>query len=96
VVHRLVHMRPHPTRFHVHGYIEEGSTTTPFDMLVYNRMSRYHLALSALRHSEHRSDLATKKVQLQARYQATLDQHQQYIVKHGQDMPAVRSWQYPA
>lgn len=101
VVHQLVHMRPNPARFHVHGYIEEGSTTTPFDMLVFNRTSRYHLALSALQHSKHRDEraakeLATKKAELQKRYQAKLDQHQHYIVEHGQDMPEVNTWQYPA
>lgn len=95
VIHQLVHMRPNPTRFHVHGYIEEGSTTTPFDMLVYNRMSRYHLALSALQHSEKRHDLTAKKAQLRQRYRDKLAQHQQYIVAHGEDMPEVSTWQYP-
>ena len=47
--HQLLHGRPNPERFHVRGYSQQGSTTTPFDMVVVNRMSRYHLALEALR-----------------------------------------------
>ena len=49
VIHELVHHRPNPGRFHVRGYIEEGRTTTPFDMLVLNRMSRFDLAMAALK-----------------------------------------------
>ena len=43
-LHQLLHGRPHPGRFHVRGFNEQGTTTTPFDMVVLNRMSRYHLA----------------------------------------------------
>ncbi len=48
-IHQLVHGRPNPGRFHVRGFSEQGTTTTPFDMVVLNRMSRYHLVLEALR-----------------------------------------------
>jgi xylulose-5-phosphate/fructose-6-phosphate phosphoketolase len=48
-VHDVLHGRADPTRFHVHGYREEGTTTTPFDLLVSNQMSRYDLAADALR-----------------------------------------------
>ncbi|MGC7097781.1 phosphoketolase family protein [Amycolatopsis lurida] len=51
-VHQVLHGRPRPNRFHVHGYLEEGTTTTPFDLLVRNRMSRYDLAAAALSHAE--------------------------------------------
>jgi xylulose-5-phosphate/fructose-6-phosphate phosphoketolase len=47
-IHELLHRRPNPARFHVHGYLEEGTTTTPFDLLVSNAMSRYDLAADAL------------------------------------------------
>ncbi|SDY43637.1 xylulose-5-phosphate/fructose-6-phosphate phosphoketolase [Amycolatopsis xylanica] len=47
-VHEVLHGRPRPDRFHVHGYLEEGTTTTPFDLLARNRMSRYDLAADAL------------------------------------------------
>ena len=48
-VHQLLHGRPNADRFHVRGFNEQGTTTTPFDMVVLNRMSRYHLVLEALR-----------------------------------------------
>ena len=47
-IHQLVHGRPNASRFHVRGFSEQGTTTTPFDMVVLNRMSRYHLAMDAL------------------------------------------------
>ncbi|MFI6026858.1 phosphoketolase family protein [Amycolatopsis magusensis] len=50
-VHEVLHGRAGPNRFHVHGYLEEGTTTTPFDLLVVNRMSRYDLAAAALSHA---------------------------------------------
>ena len=50
-VHQLVHGRSNPGRFHVRGFSEQGTTTTPFDMVVLNRVSRYHLAIEALRRS---------------------------------------------
>ena len=48
-IHQLIHGRPHAERFHVRGFKEEGTTTTPFDMVVRNEISRYHLALEAVR-----------------------------------------------
>ncbi|RZQ59460.1 phosphoketolase family protein [Amycolatopsis suaedae] len=50
-VHEVLHGRPRPNRFHVHGYLEEGTTTTPLDLLADNRMSRYDLAAAAVRHA---------------------------------------------
>ena len=51
-VHELIHGRPSPERFHVRGFSEQGTTTTPFDMVVLNKMSRYHLVIEALRRSK--------------------------------------------
>jgi xylulose-5-phosphate/fructose-6-phosphate phosphoketolase len=48
-VHELLHGRPGPNRFHVHGYLEEGTTTTPYVLLASNRMTRHDLAADALR-----------------------------------------------
>ncbi len=47
-IHQLVHGRPDADRFHVRGFIEEGTTTTPFDMVVRNKASRYHLVMDAI------------------------------------------------
>ena len=49
VIHQIVHGRPHAEHFHVRGFNEQGTTTTPFDMVVLNGMSRYHLCIEALR-----------------------------------------------
>ncbi len=48
-IHEILHARTNASRFHVRGYIEEGTTTTPFDMVVLNKTSRFHLCLEALR-----------------------------------------------
>ena len=50
-VHAIIHGRTNTERFHVRGFIEEGTTTTPFDMVVRNKMSRFHLCMEALRRS---------------------------------------------
>ena len=88
-VHQLLHGRPGPARFHVHGYNEEGTTTTPFDMVVMNQMSRYHLALDAM----HRSRRTPPGVPaLMEHCNNMLDRHRSYIVEHLEDMPEVRDW----
>ena len=79
VIHELVPGRPNPARFHVRGYTEEGSTTTPFDMLVYNRMSRYHLALGVLEY------LQLAEPDLDAAYRSKLKEHRDYILEYGKD-----------
>jgi xylulose-5-phosphate/fructose-6-phosphate phosphoketolase len=93
VIHELVYRRPNPQRFHVRGYNEEGTTTTPFDMLVRNEISRYHLAILALRHA---ARLRSKAGALIDRYEERLVAHQSYIREHGQDLPEVRDWQWSA
>ncbi len=90
-VHELIHHRPQPGRFHVHGYIEEGSTTTPFDMLVLNKMSRYHLAIDAATRAERLSSLAGDIIDT---FQGRLREHESYIREHDQDMPEVRDWKW--
>ncbi len=89
MIHQLLHGRPEPSRFHVRGYREEGSTTTPFDMVVVNQMSRYHLASEAL----HRSQLPKATVQrLLAECEAVLARHRVYVRTHFEDMPEIRQW----
>jgi xylulose-5-phosphate/fructose-6-phosphate phosphoketolase len=91
VIHELVHHRPNPGRFHVRGYMEEGRTTTPFDMLVLNRMSRYDLAIAALKRA---SRLRSNVEAAIARFQDRLDAHRAYIVEHDLDMPEVTEWRW--
>jgi xylulose-5-phosphate/fructose-6-phosphate phosphoketolase len=88
-VHQLVHGRPDADRFHVRGFIEEGTTTTPFDMTVRNRASRYHLVMDAINNSER---LPRGASDLTAWCQARLAEHSAYVVEHMEDMPQVRDW----
>jgi xylulose-5-phosphate/fructose-6-phosphate phosphoketolase len=88
-IHELLHGRPTPGRFHVRGFIEQGTTTTPFDMVVLNRMSRYHLVLEALRRSRRAPERGTE---LAAYCQAMLDRHHDYVREHLEDMPEVEGW----
>ena len=86
VVHELIHHREDPQRFHVRGYVEEGTTTTPFDMTVLNRMSRYHLAIEALRRAGRGDRTAV--------FEQKLDEHWRYIRERDEDMPEVQNWRW--
>jgi xylulose-5-phosphate/fructose-6-phosphate phosphoketolase len=91
-VHQLLHGRPKPERFHVRGYMEEGTTTTPFDMVVLNRMSRFHLAMEALRRC--RRPPRRRAEHILACEQA-LDRHTAYVLEHFEDLPEIRDWAWP-
>jgi xylulose-5-phosphate/fructose-6-phosphate phosphoketolase len=91
VIHELVHHHHEPTRFHVRGYIEEGTTTTPFDMVVRNGLSRYHLAIEALRRA---GRLRSKVGCIIEKFEKRLVAHRKYIQEHDEDMPEVRDWQW--
>jgi xylulose-5-phosphate/fructose-6-phosphate phosphoketolase len=88
-IHQLVHGRTNPGRFHVRGFSEQGTTTTPFDMVVLNRMSRYHLVIEALRRARRAPERGTELAQFCL---AQLDRHEAYVREHLQDMPEVRDW----
>jgi xylulose-5-phosphate/fructose-6-phosphate phosphoketolase len=90
-VHHVVHGRPRPERFHVRGYQEEGTTTTPFDMVVRNGISRYHLATEALRRADRVPEAAEDVI---AYCNAQLKRHPGYIRQHLEDMPEVRDWRW--
>jgi xylulose-5-phosphate/fructose-6-phosphate phosphoketolase len=88
VIHQLLHHRPNPQRFHVRGYMEEGTTTTPFDMTVLNGMSRYDLAIAALARTG-RDDAIPA-------FERKLREHRAYILEHDEDMPEVQEWRWSA
>jgi xylulose-5-phosphate/fructose-6-phosphate phosphoketolase len=88
-VHQLVHGRSNPGRFHVRGFSEQGTTTTPFDMVVLNKVSRYHLAIEALRRSLKRPP---RWHELTAHCNQMLATHETYIREHLEDLPEVRDW----
>jgi xylulose-5-phosphate/fructose-6-phosphate phosphoketolase len=93
LIHRLTYRRTNHANLHVRGYKEEGTTTTPFDMVVRNDMDRFHLVQDVIdrvprlgsRYAELRQDMADKRVD-----------HAAYIRAHGEDMPEVRDWRWPA
>jgi xylulose-5-phosphate/fructose-6-phosphate phosphoketolase len=88
-VHQLLHGRENPARFHVRGFSEQGTTTTPFDMVVLNKMSRYHLVLEALRRSRRAAETGPELARL---CQRMLERHYTYVREHLEDMPEVRNW----
>ena len=88
-IHEIVHGRPNTDRFHVRGFIEEGTTTTPFDMVVKNEMSRYHLCVEAVRRVPR---MAGRANELLDHCAAMLARHESYIREHLEDMPEVREW----
>jgi xylulose-5-phosphate/fructose-6-phosphate phosphoketolase len=88
-IHQLIHGQGQTDRFHVRGFNEQGTTTTPFDMVVLNRMSRYHLCLEALRRS-HRQPEGADALRLHA--QQMLAAHEIHIATHFEDLPDVRDW----
>jgi len=91
VIHELLHHRPDPQRFHVHGYLEEGRTTTPFDMRVLNQISRYHLAINALRRVDR---VKAKAGGIIDKFEERLAAHRAYIREHDQDMPEILNWKW--
>ena len=91
-IHELLHGRPEPERFHVRGYVEEGTTTTPFDMVVRNGMSRYHLAMEALRRVERMGERGPVLIEA---CRARLQEHQAHSRTHFEDLPEIRDWVWP-
>jgi xylulose-5-phosphate/fructose-6-phosphate phosphoketolase len=89
-VHELVHGRPNAERFHVRGFTEQGTTTTPFDMVVMNGMSRYHLAAEAIRRSDRLSD--ARKAELRERCSVLINEAVAYSRANFQDPPEIRDW----
>lgn len=92
-VHQILHGRPNPVRFHVRGYREEGTTTTPFDMVVLNEMSRFHLVIQALRRARRPPDHAEV---IADECRAMLKKHSAYVREHMDDMPEIRDWTWTA
>ncbi len=93
VIHKLIYKRHNQPNFHVHGYKEEGTTTTPFDMTVLNQLDRYTLALDALRYVPR---LASRFHEFRQRHSEIMQRHKLYVAEHGEDMPEVRNWQWSA
>jgi len=92
LIHRLTYKRANHDNFHVHGYQEEGTTTTPFDMVVLNQLDRFHLAIAAIERLPDRGGPAGKEAI--ERFGGRLAAHRAYIVENGEDMPEIRDWSW--
>lgn len=90
LVHRLTYKRPNHDNFHVHGYREEGTTTTPFDMTVRNELDRFHLACDAI----DRMQLGDRAAHVKQQFHDRLIEHRRYIDRVGEDLPEIRDWQW--
>ncbi len=93
LIHRLVYKRANHPNFHVHGFIERGTTTTPFDMTVLNGLDRFHLAIAAIRRLPLSNDVAAPLI---ADFEEKLALHKRYVREHGEDMPEIRDWKWPS
>jgi len=93
LIHRLTYKRTNHRNIHVRGFIEEGTTTTPFDMTVLNELDRFHLAIEAI---ERVPGLKEKAGEALAAFRGKLAEHHAYVREHGEDMPEVRNWTWPA
>ncbi|MCQ6959196.1 phosphoketolase family protein [Mucilaginibacter aquariorum] len=91
IIHDLIHGRPDPARFHVRGYMEEGTTTTPFDMVVLNKMSRYHLAMEAVKRVPHMHQQADAFISY---CEGKLKEHAAYICANLDDLPEIKNWKW--
>ncbi len=89
LIHRLTYKRSNSSHMHVHGFKEEGTTTTPFDMVVLNELDRFHLVINALNRLPNIDGKSVIKI-----LEAKLIEHKEYIYKHGEDMPEIRNWKW--
>ena len=93
LIHRLTYSRTNHRNFHVRGFNEEGTTTTPFDMTVLNELDRYHLAQEAILRVP---GLADAHPELLDDLQERIAEHHRYVREHGEDVPEVQNWKWPS
>ncbi|HEY9665645.1 MAG TPA: phosphoketolase, partial [Coleofasciculaceae cyanobacterium] len=92
LIHRLAYRRTNHKNLHVRGYKEEGTTTTPFDMVVRNDLDRFHLVMDVI---DRVPKLQYKGAHVKQMLRDKLVEHHHYISKYGDDMPEIRDWKWP-
>ena len=93
LVHRLAYRRANHPNLHVRGYKEEGTTTTPFDMVVRNDLDRFHLVMDVI---DRVPKLGPSAAYLKQELFEKLLEHKRYIAQYGQDLPEIRDWKWQA
>jgi xylulose-5-phosphate/fructose-6-phosphate phosphoketolase len=88
-IHEIVHGHPDVDRIHVRGFNEQGTTTTPFQMVVLNDMSRFHLAADAIRYVPRLRNRASALI---AECEARIEEANAYAHEHFEDQPEIRDW----
>ncbi len=91
LIHRLTYRRTNHGNFHVHGYKEEGTTTTPFDLTVMNNLDRFHLVADVI---DRVPQLGLSAAAVREAVSNKLIEHKAYVAEHGEDMPEIRNWQW--
>jgi xylulose-5-phosphate/fructose-6-phosphate phosphoketolase len=91
LIHRLAYRRHNHANLHVRGYKEEGTITTAFDMAVLNDLDRFHLVIDAVNRLP---QTGSEGVYLKQQLEDKLIEHQQYIRRHGEDLPEIRNWRW--
>jgi xylulose-5-phosphate/fructose-6-phosphate phosphoketolase len=92
LIHRLTYRRTNHVNLHVRGYKEEGTTTTPFDMVVMNDLDRFHLVMDVI---DRVPQLERIGAHVKQAMRDRLIGHKQYIARYGDDMPEIRDWKWP-
>ena len=92
LIHRLTYRHTNHQNIHVRGYKEEGTTTTPFDMVVMNDLDRFHLVMDVI---DRVPKLGSQAAYVKQKLRDKLIEHKQYIQKYGEDMPEIRDWTWP-
>lgn len=92
LIHRLTYSRPNHDNLHAYGYMEEGTTTTPFDMTVLNSIDRFHLVQYVVNSLPKKGAKEKALLKLMDQKLAT---HKKYVIAHGEDMPEIKNWKWP-
>jgi xylulose-5-phosphate/fructose-6-phosphate phosphoketolase len=92
LIHRLTYKRTNHKNLHVRGYKEEGTTTTPFDMVVLNDLDRFHLFIDTI---ERVPRFANVSAYMRDMAESKLLEHKNYIQQFGNDLPEIRDWKWP-